>query len=105
MCTTLILYRVQFDPQYFIQGNCLSSSVKPLVRYKLKFKVYTADDTSFEAACHMEEIDGGSFELKWARINGIVNPKKCWQDIKTKLDIVRPGRYASQLVFIMIPLK
>ena len=93
LCIILTLYRVPFDPQYFIRGNCLSSGDEPQVRYKLKFKVYAADDTSFEGACHMEELDGGSFELKWARVNGIINPKDCWRDIKTKLDIVRPGRY------------
>ena len=48
----------------------------------------------------MEEVDGGSFELKWARIDGIVNPKDCWrgQGIKTKLDVVRPGRYVVIII-------
>lgn len=88
----LLISRVSFDPQYFIQGNCIGSSDEPRVRYKVKFKLYTAD-TIVDVGCHMEEKDDGKFEHIWTRINGIINAKDHWQDIKTKLDIVRPGRY------------
>ena len=82
-----------FEPQYFIQGHCIEGSVESLVRYKIKFILYTDDDTTVEVGCHMEENDRNLFDLKWARINGIANPDDQWTDIKTKLDIVRPGRY------------
>ena len=82
--------RVSFDPQYFLRGNCIESSAEPRDRYKLKFTLYTGT-TSVEVACHMEENkSNGNFELKWARIP---NPGVNWQSIKTKLDVVRPGRY------------
>ena len=84
--------RVLFEPQYFIKGHCIEDS-EPLVRYKVKFMLYTDDDTTVEVGCHMEENDRNLFDLKWARINGITNPDNQRTDIKTKLDIVRPGRY------------
>lgn len=92
--TVCIYCRVTFDPTYFIRGNCIDSSGEPIVRFKVKFNLYnTTTSESVEIGCHMEETDE-KFELKWARVNGIADPKDNWQDIKTKLDIVRPGRYA-----------
>ena len=82
--------RVSFDPKYFIQGNSIESSAELRIRYKLKFTLYTGA-TPVEVACHMEENESdGKFELKWACIP---NPGVHWQSIKTKLDVVRPGRY------------
>jgi hypothetical protein len=52
-----------------------------------------------EIGCHMEEKYDRKFELKWARIDGIANPSDHWTDVKTKLDIVRPGKY----VILCIP--
>lgn len=103
--TVCIYCRVSFDPQYFIQGNCIECSDEPIVRFKVKFDLYTTT-TSVEIGCHMEETNE-KFELKWARVNGIANPKDNWQDIKTKLDIVRPGRYAcmpiiANFIFLLL---
>ena len=81
-----------FEPQYFIRGHCIEGSVEPLVRYKVKFILYVNNDTTVEVGCHVEENDKNLFDLKWARINGIAYSDDKWTDIKTKLDIVRPGR-------------
>ena len=94
--------RVSFDPQYFVEGNCIESSAEPQDRYKLKFTLYTGPGaTSVEVACQMEENkSNGKFELKWARIHGIPNPGVHWQSIKTKLDVVRPGRYVFSVLLV-----
>ena len=71
---TVYIYRVSFDPQHFIKGNCIDSSDEPRIRYKVKFDLY-ASTLPVEISCHMEEKDDGTFELKWARVNGIADPK------------------------------
>ena len=89
-----------FEPHDFIQGHCIEDSVEPLHRYKVKFMLYTDDGTTVEVGCQMEENDRKLFDLNWARINGIANPDDQWTDIKTKLDIVRPGKYVPRYYYV-----
>ena len=62
--------------------------------------LYTDDGTTVEVGCQMEENDRKLFDLNWARINGIANPDDQWTDIKTKLDIVRPGKYVPRYYYV-----
>ena len=89
--------RVLFDPKYFIQGNCLQSSIDACpVRYKMKFQHHT-EDGNVEGSSHMEEREDGTFKLVWARKNSEPSGVRGYLST-TKLDIVRPGRYIIMIV-------
>ena len=52
-----------FDPEYFIKGNCLQSSVDVCsVRYKMKFH---NKKENVGGSSHIEEQEDGTFKLVW----------------------------------------
>ena len=74
-----------FDPEYFIKGNCLQSSVDVCsVRYKMKFH---NKKENVGGSSHIEEQEDGTFKLVWVHTDS--EPP----DSYPKFDIVRPGRY------------
>ena len=50
------------------------------------------------AASHMEEQENGTFKLIWTRAETRESKTTTWHD-KTKLDIVRPGRYMLRVCY------
>ena len=85
-----MICRIPFDPQYFIQGNCID--VSDAAEYQVRYKVYFIME-GVAVASHMEEQGDGTFKHIWTRAS-IGETTNGWND-KTKLDIVRPGRYNS----------
>ena len=83
-----MFYRIPFDVQHFIQGNCLDSNkVSQDTKYKVKFKHFDKKGAVI-ASSHMVEVDGSFKHTNHAN-------ELDERDLKgeTKLDIVRPGRY------------
>ena len=89
------LYRIPFDVQCLIQGDCLDHKiVSQDTKYKVKFKQLDKNgDVVAIASSHIVEEADGTFRHKRLRVqvNEIYDKSELKEE--TKLDIVLPGRY------------
>ena len=81
-----LCYRIPFDPQYFVQANCIDDGIQQ-VRYKMRFTQYDKEEEVAKAESHIEEQEDGTFKLVWTRKTS----KDYRTQSKVKLDVVRPG--------------
>ena len=81
-------YRIPFDPQYFIQGDYFEVDDNDKSEY---YKVYFTME-GVGAASRMDKQENGTFKHIWTRAKTRESKSSSWHE-KTKLDIVRPGRY------------
>lgn len=85
----IFAFRIPFIPQYFIEGDYLEDDGSEKSEY---YKVYFTME-GVGAASRMDKQENGTFKHNWTRAKTRECKSNSWHE-KTKLDIVRTGRYS-----------